>query len=258
MLADVSFFIIGWMIAPIMGVLIGYRSAPFLLKIHKKTKGSHIGYFIDEKMELKEFKFTFQNLLFPALLAMNLAMIISSIESIQLLLIKSEVLENLESYYRQIFLLPPLIIVTATISTTLFSAAWFLLDAGIVFVNKEKWGKILEPIKISPVGQGYISILKGYAGISVILNLLSLVYSMATGYVNAINIFGAIMWALNPLILSFILIPMMILLDKFHNKGKLFILKHAKKLDITENLEALSYYLNKEKKRKISTDTVLI
>ena len=259
LMGDMFFFLIGWVIAPLIGVVLGYRFAPLLLWIHKKTKGSRGEYYIYEKMELKEFKFTFQNLFFPALMALNLAMVLANIESVQQLLLTSEALSIAEGTVTlTIYLMPPLVIITGTISTALFSVSSFLLDTGIVFVNKEKMEQNLESIKIFPVGQGYMSILKGYAGISVVISLISLVYNMATGYFSVMNLFGAVMWALMPFLLSFILIPMMILIDKFHHKGRLFVLKHAKKLDITKSFEELSLYLNKENKRKDSTETILI
>ena len=258
LILDFFFCFIGWSIFPLIGVLLGYRFAPFFLWIHKKTKGSHVEYYIYEEMELKEFKFTFQHLFFPALMAINLAMVLANVESVQQLLLTSDTLSVSENYYIMIYLIPPLIVITGTISTILFTVSSFLLDSGIIFINKEKLEQNIEPIKISPVGQAYMSILKGYAGISVIFSLVTLIYNLATGYITAVTVLGAILWSINPFILSFILIPMMILIDKFHQKGRRFVLKHATKLGITKPFEELSSYISKEKKRKDSTETVLI
>ena len=81
------------------------------------------------------------------------------------------------------------------------------MDAGIVCINKEKVTKNLEPVKIQPVGQTYLSVLKGYAGISVIFSLFTLIITMFGSFGEEylpLAITAVVMWCVNPFILSFL------------------------------------------------------
>ena len=64
------------------------------------------------------------------------------------------------------------------ISMGIFSSVWFLLDAGIVYTNKEKVKDLAQPTEVRSVGGWYNYLLKGYAGISVILSFYAFFWYM--------------------------------------------------------------------------------
>jgi hypothetical protein len=127
---------------------------------------------------------------------------------------------------------------TVGIGMGLFAAVWLIDDAGIICSNKKKIIGTDKTIEIRSVGSTFNKILKGYAGISVILSFTTYVIYTITIYfsieyflVNAIPLFGL------PIALTCFNALTMVLLDLAKEKNKRYINYFAKKLGIVDKLE---------------------
>jgi hypothetical protein len=163
-------------IYPISGLLgsflIGYILVPIILSIHVKIWGRKLEYGFIETNKPEKFKKTF-NGFFPILLAVNLALILASNQDLMKLIIypDHQVTEGVNSI-GVIFLL----MYTVGISMGIFSAIWMINDAGVVYSNKKKVERTDKPFEIRSVGNFIKSLLKGYAGLSVIVSFINYIF----------------------------------------------------------------------------------
>lgn len=232
-----------YIISPIIGVLFGYFLGPIFLWVHKKLIGRKMSYYIEEKTVPDEIKFNFSRIFFPALMALNFAIMMAENGFVQELILTPETLAT-GGVLIFIQTMPALLMITMGISAALFSPTIFLLDAGIVFTNREKVKKTTEPIEIRGVGTWYSNFLKGYAGIGTLFSLYMIVFEFftflgsetTTSSQNIAIIIGFINWFLLPLLLSFLSIPVIFILDKTYSKRMQYIQKYTKKLGITTPL----------------------
>ena len=230
----VAIFTLIWISAIIGGVLFGYILGPFFLSVHKKVIGTKMNYGIQELKEINpdKFKNTFRGF-FPALMTINFAMIfVSYVQTV----IGSNVKPGEEGTFAILIILISLPLMTG-ISCALFSPVWFLVDSGIVYSNKEKAENKKLPHEVKSVGVWYLHILKGYAGISVILsfiNILILYYAS-----EAINIGNIILFPLLPILIMIFIIPTAVILDSTSERRNNFILKHAHKKGIIDNVNVI-------------------
>jgi len=221
-----------YIIGAIIGVLSGFLLTPLFLIVHKKIIGRKMIYGIQERPEPEKFKGTFKAF-FPALMALNFAMIfVFNPTVMDFLSITTD-----PGFTWVIVSLFMLLIVTFGIAMVLFSPAWFLLDAGIVYTNKEKVRNKTNPIIMRSVGGWYMGFMKGYAGISVIITF----YSFAVELLNQITPeqyhFSIPMFLLLlPLLLSLWAVPAVLLFELTREKRRKFVWKWANKLDITKDL----------------------
>ena len=128
-----------------------------------------------------------------------------------------------------------------------FSPVWFLLDAGIVYSNQERVNNrvLEEPIIGRSIGDWYMYLLKGYAGISVFFGYFQLVNAYMSGLAsvqqNETSIYFSIINALIFIPLVFLIaissIPAFIILDKTKAKRIEYIRKWANKFEIPENVK---------------------
>lgn len=153
-------FCIFYPISAIVGVLLGTGFSPVLLKLHKLLIGRKCEYGIDDRPEEEKFSKPFRNF-FPALMAINFALTFASIEQIAVVL-------AYDGSSTSAFMVLP--IFTIGVATFLFSAVWSLSDAGIIYSTKNKVAGRDKPMEVRSVGGFYMYLLKGYAGISVILS----------------------------------------------------------------------------------------
>jgi len=231
-------FLIFYCISPIIGVLFSYFLGPFFLWVHKKLIGKKMSYYIEEKIVPDQLKFNFSRIFFPSLMAINLAMMVADNNFVQELILTPQSLTS-GGLLVLIQTIPALLLITIGISAALFSPTYFLLDAGIVYTNREKVKATTEPIEVRGVGSWYSNFLKGYAGLGTLFSLYMIVFeaftTMGTDFNIAIMI-GLINWILMPLFLSLLSIPMIFILDKTYNKRMTYILKYTRKLGITNPL----------------------
>ena len=242
----IIFFVL-WPLLSILGaILFGYLLTPLFLIVHKKVIGRDAVYGIQEKAESKEFKKYFQGF-FPALIAINLSLM---------------VVDDPESPFMQFILhepgepsmvLPAFVIMlafTICIALALFSPAWFLRDSGIVYSNKEKDKDTDKPIEIRSVGGWYIQLLKGYAGISVILTYYDFFMNYLPILMEGSSLFSYILIFIlfipMPIIVALSTIPAIILLDLTRESRKKYVKKIAMKYGVSDLVEVTFEVINKE------------
>ena len=120
------------------------------------------------------------------------------------------------------------------ISLLLFVPAYILEDAGIIYINKKKVKESNKTVEVRGVGNYYLNFLKGYAGIGTLLSIYFLAFDIFTmaGDPQLISMaFSA--WFFQPFLLSLLLIPVIIILDKLYERNIKKIQKKGRKLGIT-------------------------
>ena len=239
-----ALFIWSTIISSIVGVLLGYFFAPIYLFIHRNTIGRRKIYYIEKRPTFEEFRRTnFYGIfkaLFPALLILNIGFILAENPIIQELLLK----ENLNSTPSDT---AELIAIASKIATffiisglgmvipmALFSGAWILLDAGIVSKNKSRIEDTLEPVEVIAVGNTFISLFQGYAGISFVITLYLYVSETLIAIGGGAHFSVYLGLPLVPLILVLLSIPAMFIVDITWNHRKKTILKIARKIGAIE------------------------
>ncbi len=225
-------------ISPIVGLFIGYFFTPLFLFIHKKTIGRKLEYFIQEKEKSEKIKIRYTKLLFPALLAVNLALLMANSTYLNKLFLSENGYSSYESSFFTTFILLTIYLsITVGISIAVFTPTYFLLSAGIVFTNFEKVKYSNDPIEVRGVGTWYLFLLKGYAGIGTIFNLYILIMESSSGVTSVVATIGLIFGALSPILISFLFIPIISFIETNSGKRKGYILTSAKKMGITRSLD---------------------
>jgi hypothetical protein len=171
-------------------------------------------------------------------MAINLAMMVADNGFVQELILTPQSLTS-GGLLVLVQTIPALLMITIGISAALFSPTYFLLDAGIVYTNREKVKATTEPIEVRGVGSWYSNFLKGYAGLGTLFSLYMIVFEAFTTMGTDFNIalmIGLLNWILMPLFLSLLSIPMIFILDKTYDKRMQYIQKYTKKLGITTPL----------------------
>jgi hypothetical protein len=219
------------------GVLIGYLLGPLFMLAHKKIIGRKMIYGIQNKPKPEIFKDIFLKGFFPSLMAMNFALLFAFDPAIQRIAIN-----NSEDAIAPMLTFNVLLALMIGISMGLFSPVWFLLDAGIVYSNKEKVKDTSYPTEVRSVGGWFMPLLKGYAGISVILSFYTfflLIYNIIgpAEVMKGMNLMFLILYPILPFVITIVIIPAFIVLDLTYNHRKKFILKQAKKLGINGPLQ---------------------
>jgi hypothetical protein len=226
-----------WMsaLAGIIGILfIGYLFAPIFLFAYKYTVGIRMTFGIQERPESKKLKIPFKAL-YPALMALHIALIFATNEGIQDLLISATyVSESQNQAFIPMATAGALIPLTFGIAMGIFSPIWFLLESGIVFTNKDKVRGMRDPIEVRSVGGWYHYLLKGYAGISVIVG-----YIVFIGKILEVGNFnpGMILMVFLPVIMICMAIPGFIILDMTNKHRQKFMRKIARRFGISGPLE---------------------
>ena len=218
--------------AIIGGVFIGFVLAPVFLAAYKYTVGLRMTYGIQDRPKPTKLKVGFKAL-FPCLMAMNLALMFAQLESVQNLVLTDYRLTEDTSMIIMLTFVSILPLMMG-ISTGIFSPIWFLLDAGIVFTNKNKVKDLRDPIEVRSIGGWYHYILKGYSGIAIIVSYILFTNSLITdrGLDN-----GFFLIPLLPFLMIIMCIPSFIILEIVVEFRKKYMLKIAKKFNITQALE---------------------
>jgi hypothetical protein len=224
-----------WMsaLAGIIGILfIGYVLAPIFLIAYRYTVGIRMTFGIQERQESRKLKITFRAL-YPALMALQIALMFSNNVVVQNFVLST-------SYRVANTPVIPMATVGAIIPLTfgiamgIFSPIWFLLESGIVFTNKNKVEGMRDPIEVRSVGGWYHYLLKGYAGISVIISYTFFVIGIVEA--GDFNL-GVIIMVLLPLLMIFMAIPGFILLDMTDKHRQKYMRKIAGFIGISGPLE---------------------
>ena len=202
--------VVFWPLAAFIGgFFFGFLLIPIFLFIYKKTIGINMIYGIQEVPKSKEFKKSFRGL-FPALMAINFSLMLSSNDE----LIESVVITfNLPSVMVVLLALLIFSIPTIGIAMALFAPVWSLLDAGIMYSNKEKIEKKNkeEALEGRTLGGWYMHVLKGYSGISTIVSYYFLILIFFRWIGRAGEIVSIDRW-IQIIISSFVFFPLMFLI----------------------------------------------
>ncbi len=228
------------MLFSIIGVLFtGYILGPLFLIVHKNITGRKLDYGIQVKPTPKTYKGISKGL-FPALMAVNMSLMIAFNPVLIDIIVHEEYLTRhlgTELGFAVVFFVS--LIVTTCIAMAIFSPVWFLQSAGIIFTNKEKVKDTIDPLEVRSVGGTFFNLLKGYAGIGVIIAYIGFfiqIIVLLEGDIGGV-ISVSLLIPLMPIIISVLCIPAFILLDMTTEHRKKFILDFAKKIGITEFYE---------------------
>lgn len=237
---NTALIMIFWVLAPIIGSVLGNYCSSFLLWGHTKLMRKKVLFGMGEERFKKNFKFTFSQLFFPALMAVNFTMALWNNQYLQEIILITTSLEDPEhALLAQVLMALPLFVITIIVSVVLFTPAYILVDSGIVYTNKEKVMESHNTVEVKSVGNFYLNFLKGYAGIGVLINLYIF-------FADAINealsspsfgfgqLMGLVLWAILPFLVSFLMLPMVLILDKTYEKRIQKILNQASKLGILD------------------------
>jgi hypothetical protein len=139
-------YLIAFILGPIVGIFLGFVFGPIFLFIQKKILGRKLIYGIQDRPEEKQFKKTIRAL-FPALMALNFAM----------LLARSPLIESIVAPEESpIAAINPIVVIamlmfTIMIAFGLFAGIWFLLNSGLIYSNREKDSESDQPIETRSV-----------------------------------------------------------------------------------------------------------
>jgi len=214
-------FVLYVVVCLIFGILFGYIFSITFLMIHKSLYRNKLSYGINTRPRPETFKKTLRGI-FPTLLALNIALILS--ETIQ---------QRQSSIFSATIIL---LLFTFGPSMGIFAGIWFLDDAGIGYTNKLKVKDTDDFLEYRSVGSWFMPLLKGYAGISVMFEIFQLFYLFPRFQGNAGIVLIFLIFFL-PIFLPFATIPTILVLDNIRDKRNEFILKQARKQGITEPLD---------------------
>ncbi len=231
------FFII-YPLSAILGSIVGgYVLSPLYLILHKKIIGSKMAYGIQEKPPSTKFHKSFHGF-FPTLIALNFALMLGPLP-----LVYESIIAPIywtasgENAFAAIL---TLLMFFIGISAFIFSPIWFLLDGGITYTNKEKVENKDNPLEVRAVGGWYLFIMKGYAGISVLIEYVLFfdlfIRQMLTLALHDVVI-ALIIFVPFPITLTFVFVPAIIVLDISKEHRKNYVKKWANKFGITDILE---------------------
>ena len=219
----------------------GFLLTPLLIFFHKRVVGRNFVYGINDRERPKQFKGAFLSSLFPALMSMNIAILLSDEPTIHEFIFSGTFISNASPVVLQILTLLILLPLVSAIGIGVFSAVYFIIDSGIEYTNKlqKKVRRGAFPIEVRSMGGYYLYFLKGYAGISVIISIIGLI----SQYLTSIQEFGAIiylvnliLWPVMPLVIALFMVPAVILQDYTYARRNRFVRKWAEKFGITGKL----------------------
>ncbi len=148
-----------------------------------------------------------------------------------------------------------LLIFTFGASTLLFSPVWLLKDSGIVFTTKNKVENSNETFLIKSIGEWFQTLLKGYAGIGVILTYFFVIFDFVILFINNIgfpgnllNIPSLFLWLGLPFYLVLSMIPAVILNDGLKKRRLSYVRKIAHRIGIRDPA-IVSFELKKQDER---------
>jgi len=246
------------LILPLSGIigtfLGGYILSPIIMVLHKSFYSSSKFYGIQSEPNNKKVKLLSSGF-YPVLMAINLSFIFLTPEIISAIL-DTNVISDLTIVLKIpvfFFFLGQTILLLFTfgVSTLLFSPVWLLKDSGIIFATKEKVENSDEKLLIKSIGEWFQTLLKGYAGIGVILTYIFVIFDFITLYIsnigqpgNILNIPSLILWLGLPFYLVFSTIPAVIVHDLIKNRRISYIRKIADKIGIRD-IAIVSFELKK-------------
>jgi hypothetical protein len=226
--------------ASIGAFLGGYIMSPLYLIFHQLFYRK-MNYGIQESPKSESFKHIFKGF-YPTLLSVNLGSIIifSADGLFDKILVSSLLLPDVDFPLKFALSNMVLMMITIGLSMFIFSPAWFLIDAGIVYSTRQYVHGKGVPEEVRAVGGWFYDYIKGYSGFGVVFSYLQLLLTyyyleLGSGYpvdiVEIISIVGI------PLFVTLLLIPSFILLDITSRSRIQFIRNIAKRRGIKKFIE---------------------
>ncbi|MFW9795060.1 MAG: hypothetical protein ACFFEE_12200 [Candidatus Thorarchaeota archaeon] len=222
----------GWVVllfpvSAIIGTIIGFALAPIFLWVYKKYMGRNHLFAIQDQDTMEKSHGMFMGF-FPALMATNFT----------LSLLFNPIIMDMplfQDYYLQwnsiIFLFFILSAVFQAPAFALFSAAWIIDESGIVLMSK--YGSF----ELQATGKWYLALLKGYAGIGVILALYQFTFDFLGTYGTEVHWSAIFFLFILPIIVTLWVIPAIILVGATEGRRRRYILGYAKRFGIKTEFE---------------------
>ena len=165
-------FIWLYVFAAIIGSIV-YATTPrlssFFWKLHRVLTGNNYNYHLQE-MDLETgSSFTFRRMLMPAFVALGISFSISNVQSSVEMLIVTDGFGSLAPEAQSIVISISLLFILLLLSgfiVLIFAPMWLMQDVGLVCERKKKPRTTAD---IDGVGNWYLKMLKGFAGISTIV-----------------------------------------------------------------------------------------
>ncbi|MBY8983187.1 MAG: hypothetical protein KGD57_09575 [Candidatus Lokiarchaeota archaeon] len=229
-------------------VLGGYILAPIFLFIHKKVFGRNLIYGIQEKPTPTTIKFFgkgFFPIMFSLMLATNLYAKFLT-DDISNFLFSTDFNNYLGGtpVEQQMYNIVGLLVTlpwTFGISMFLFASIWFLKNSGIIYSNEKKVKSISEPFIIRSVGGWFHTVIKGYAGIGVIVTYFTVIVDLIDIFVKTNELFylaiSLILWGLLLIMLLLATIPGLIFNEMIRHTSGDYVRRRGAKLGIVEFAE---------------------
>lgn len=214
--------------------LIGYLLVPIFLFIHVKIYGKKLEYGIVEKETPTKFNKSFRGF-FPILLAVNLTLILASNQNVlNFILYPDHQVSDGINAIGVVFLL----MFTVGIGMGLFSTIWFLNDAGIIYSNKKKVEGTDNIFEVRSMGSFFKTLLKGYAGISVVISFINYIFFYAGTFEQIDGLISQTFTQIAiPLLLACCNALSLILLDLTKHKNTSYVRKIARKFGVVDSIE---------------------
>ena len=252
-------FIILLPISGLIGTLLGgYILSPIIMVLHKIFYKSKKFYGIQYESEDKKVSLL-KSGFYPVLMAVNLSFIFLTPEIISAILEADVINEFMFTLKIPVFIRllgqTILLIFTFGASTVLFSPVWLLKDSGIVFTTKDKVENSNETLLIKSIGEWFQTLLKGYAGIGVIITYIFVIYDFVILFIanlgkpgNMLNVPSLFLWLGLPFYLVFSMIPAVILHDSLRKRRLSYVRKIAHRIGIRD-VAIVSFELKKQEER---------
>ncbi|MDH4214750.1 MAG: hypothetical protein OEV85_12610 [Candidatus Thorarchaeota archaeon] len=230
--ADIIFVLIS--VSAVVGVGLGMIFVPIYLTFGKMTLGKSrvFGY---TEVNIRSKNRGFKAFFFPALMAINFSLLFVFTPGVRELVVSADYLSTAMATSWPIVALFVLLVLTVGIAVALFSAAWFILDSGIIYVSQNDSG---EPIEARPIGGWYMGFLKGYAGIGVIFAFYSFVIEIMSSSTSVHWSVPTLLFPL-PIIVMILAIPAVVLLKATHQRQIQYVRNMARKMGIEERIDLL-------------------
>jgi hypothetical protein len=235
--ADIVFVLTS--VSAIVGIGLGMIFVPIYLSLGKLALGKSKAFGISD-VNIERKNRGFRAFFFPALMAINFALLFVFTPGVRELVVSASFLSSpmVESW--PIPALFVLLVLTVGVAVAFFSAAWFILDSGIIYVSRNDSG---EPIEMRPMGGWFMGFLKGYAGIGVVFAFYSFVIEIMSSSATVHWSVPALLLPL-PIIVMILAIPAVILMKSTHQRQIQFVRGVARRMGIKEKIDLAVHCLS--------------
>jgi hypothetical protein len=242
MIAEISMIFLLLTVFSLLSVLIiGQFLGILILRIHKKALGKNLEYGLQELKRPDVFKLSIVGLI-PALLTINIAMILSNNDSIVNLVLTTAALTEFEVQADTIgpilWTFLAILPYASIISIGIIIPIWALIETGVTYSSKKQGADGAKPVEVRTVGGWLYSLIKGYTGIGTVVTYYIFIMRFITeSKPNAGLPSAIIILPLFPFVIFIFFIPAFVLNNILRNRGHKTLMKVAAKLEIPAELK---------------------